>query len=118
MGTFFKQISLSTFVAAFLVACGDDPVSELKELAQDELESSSSVKGAAKSSSSTADKKTSSSSSVDGKVSSSSLKEVGPEEGLDVVYALVDGKISGVVGLDSYTSAKKVKMVELDSADD
>ena len=117
MGTFFKQISLSTFVAAFLVACGDDPVSELKELAQDELESSSSVKGAAKSSSSTADKKTSSSSSVDGKVSSSSLKEVGPEEGLDVVYSLVDGTISGVVGLDSYTSAKKVKMVELDSAD-
>lgn len=117
MGTFFKQISLSTLVAAFLVACGDDPVSNLKENAQDESESSSSVKGA-KSSSSTADKKTSSSSSVDGKVSSSSLKEVDPEEGLDVVYALVDGTISGVVGLDSYTSAKKVKMVELDSADD
>ena len=111
MGTFFKQISLSTLVAAFLIACGDDSVSNQKEDAQDELESSSSENVVE--SSSSVSKKTSSSSSAEELDSSSSLKEVDP----DVIDSVSGVGVSGVVGLDSYTSVQKVKMVELDSAD-
>jgi len=114
MGSFFKQISLSTLVAAFLIACGDDSVSSQKEDAQDELESSSSENVAE--SSSSVSKKTSSSSSAEELDSSSSLKEVDPDEDLGVIDSVCGFGVSGVVGLDIYTSAKKVKMVELDSA--
>ena len=116
MGTFFKQISLSTLVAAFLIACGDDSVSNQKEDAQDELESSSSENVVE--SSSSVSKKTSSSSSVEELGSSSSLKEVNPDEDLGVIDSVSSVGVSGVVDLDSYTSVQKVKMVELDSADD
>jgi broad specificity phosphatase PhoE len=114
MGTFFKQISLSTLVAAFLIACGDDSVSNQKEDAQDELESSSSENVVE--SSSSVSKKTSSSSSVEELGSSSSLKEVNPDEDLGVTDSVSGVGVSGVVGLDSYTSVQNVKMVELDSA--
>ena len=111
------QILVSVLLSSFLAACGDDPVSELKDFANDDDKSSSS-KVVGKSSSSTTDKKTSSSSSADGKSSSSSVKIVDPtEEDLDVVYVLVDGTVSGFIALDEFAKDSKIKMVQLDSAD-
>ena len=95
--------------ASLLVACGDDSVSPLNEKADNKSDLSS-QKDESKSSSSVSEKTATS--------SSSSLKEIdAPEEGLDVVYVLVDGTISGVVALDEFSKSAKVNLVQLDSAD-
>ena len=110
-----SQFLISALLTSLLVACGDDSSSS-PDLSGKDTELSSEADDS-KSSSSSVSKKTSSS-SVSDKKSSSSVKEVDPDEDLDVIYSVWDGNVSGVVGFDSYTSAKKVKMVELDSADD
>jgi broad specificity phosphatase PhoE len=118
-GRFVRSLlSFSVILSALLVACGDDSVNALPDFSKNESDSSSSEE-VVKSSSSVS-KKTHSSSSVSEKKlsSSSSQEEIQLEDSLDVIYAIWNGNVSGVVGLDGYTSAKKVKMVELDSADD
>lgn len=110
------HILIFVFFASLLVACGDDSVSSLNENLK---EGGVSSKTEPKSSSSSTSQKTSSS-SVNGKVSSSSTIVIDtppPEEGLDVVYVLVDGTVSGMVALDYYVVGAKVNMVQLDTAD-
>ena len=114
--TLCTQIIVSVLCASLLIACGDDSVSSPNEYSKNsELSSSKDEKT---SSSSTAQK--TSSSSVKGKVSSSStivIGEVSPEDGVDVVYVLVDGTVSGMIALDYYVLNAKINMVQLDTAD-
>ena len=114
--TLCTQIIVSVLFASLLIACGDDSVSSPNE---DSKNSELSSKKEEKSSSSSAAQKTSSS-SVKGKVSSSSTIVIGdipPEEGLDVIYVLVDGTVSGMIALDYYVLNAKISMVQLDTAD-
>ena len=114
-----SQLLFSVLLAAFLVGCGDDSSSGPDRSSfNSELSNANEV-----SSSSNADsKQRSSSSSVKGggsadeKSSSSSLREIEPpEEGLDIVYVLVNGAVSGVVALDEFSKGAQVEMVQLNS---
>ena len=116
-----SQLLFSVLLAAFLVGCGDDSSSGPDRSSfNSELSNANEV-----SSSSNADsKQRSSSSSVkDGGStvevsSSSSLKEIEPpEEGLDIVYVLVDGTASGVIALDEFSKGAQVEMIQLNSED-
>jgi len=116
-----KKLYIPVLLTTLLVACGDDSVSNT-EFPYSENSSNSkntdSSSGGAKSSLSSADskQKTSSSSAKDVLSSSSSLMELDTLEGLDVIYVLVDGTVSGVVALDDFAKAK-VSLVQLDTAD-
>lgn len=116
-----SQLLFSVLLAAFLVGCGDDSSSGPDRSSfNSELSNANEV-----SSSSNADsKQRSSSSSVKGggsadeKSSSSSLREIEPpEEGLDIVYVLVNGAVSGVVALDEFSKGAQVEVIQLDSED-
>jgi broad specificity phosphatase PhoE len=115
------QFLFPVLLAAFLVACGDDSSSGPDRSSYNsEWSNTNEV-----SSSSVADSKhkVSSSSVKDGgstveESSSSSLKEIEPpEEGLDIVYVLVDGTASGVIALDEFAKDAQVELVQLDSED-
>ncbi len=116
-----KKFYIPVLLTTLLVACGDDSASSpefpYSDVSSDskKTDSSSSV---AKSSVSSVDskQKTSSSSAKDVLSSSSSLIEADTLEGLDVIYVLVDGTVSGFVALDDFAKAK-VSVVQLDTAD-
>ena len=116
-----KNLYIPVLLTTLLVACGDDSVSNT-ELPYSENSSNSkntdSSSGGAKSSLSSADskQKTSSSSAKDVLSSSSSLMELDTLEGLDIIYVLVNGTVSGSVALDDFAKSK-VSVVELDTAD-
>ena len=101
--------------ASLLVACGDDSVNSPNVDLKDRGLSS---KKETKISSSSVSKKVSSSSVRRRYSSSSSIKiELPPpEEGLDVIYVLVDGKVTGQIALDYFAAGAKISMVQLDTA--
>ncbi len=110
----YSRLSYSLLLATLLAACGDDSVSEAKlisdgdsKLSSEKAESSSSVKS---------QNKSSSSGKVDGSSSSTDSADV-DIEGLDVIYVLVDGTVSGSVALESFDKSAQVKMVLLDSSE-
>ena len=116
-----KKLYIPVLLTTLLVACGDDSVSNT-EFPYSENSSNSkntdSSSGGAKSSLSSADskQKTSSSSAKDVLSSSSSLMELDTLEGLDIIYVLVNGTVSGTVALDDFAKSK-VSVVELDTVD-
>ena len=122
MGFILKKLYIPVLLTTLLVACGDDSSSNAVfpnlENSSDSNVKLSSSSSAAKSSLSSVDskQKTSSSSAKDILSSSSSLMELDTLEGLDVIYVLVDGTVSGFVALDDFAKAK-VSIVQLDTAD-
>ena len=115
-----KKLYIPVLLTTLLVACGDDSVSNTEILYPENSSNSKntdSSSSGAKSSLSSVDskQKTSSSSAKDVLSSSSSLMELDTLEGLDVIYVLVDGTVSGVVALDDFAKAK-VSLVQLDTA--
>lgn len=123
--SFWSRISISVFLAALFVACGDDGASSYDYITSDNPQSSSSVekssssKGSGKksSSSTTSDKKNSSSSSKI-KTLDTSSSQSGDDDLLNVIYAVWESDFTGFVALDEFAKAAKVSIVELDSADD
>ena len=113
---FWSKICFSVLLAALLLACGDDSVSNPNESSKDNTKLSSKKDDSKSSSSSRSHRRSSSSSVRDRHSSSSSLKEITNPEDLGVVYVLVDGSVSGVVALDGFENTAKVKMVQLDTA--
>ena len=116
-----SQLLFSVLLAAFLVACGDDSSSSPdrssfnSELSSVKDDSSSSVAESKHKVSSSSVKDDGSTVEVS---SSSSLKEIEPpEEGLDIVYVLVDGTASGAIALDDFAKDAQVELVQLDSED-
>ena len=123
MGFILKKLYIPVLITTLLVACGDDssnnavfPNSEISSDSNEKpVSSSSSAKTTLSSVSSP--KGTSSSSAKETLLSSSSsLMEIDTLEGLDIIYVLVDGTVSGVVALDDFAKAK-VRIVQLDTAD-
>jgi broad specificity phosphatase PhoE len=115
---FCTRILIFALLASLFVACGDDSVSSPDDFSKND-DSGLSSKKEEKSSSSTTSKKISSS-SVKGTVSSSSSTRIvfpPQEEGLDVIYVLVDGSISGMIALDYFVREERTRMVQLDTAD-
>lgn len=126
MGFILKKLYIPVLLTTLLVACGDDSSSNAvipfsENSSDSHVKSVSSSSGAKTSlSSSESKQKTSSNSVKENKSSayssSSSLMELDTLEGLDVIYVLVDGTVSGVVALDDFAKAK-VRVVQLDTAD-
>ena len=117
-----KKLYLPVLLTTLLVACGDDSSSNAmfpnSEISSDSNAKSASSSGAKNSLSSANTPKGVSSSSVKDALlsSSSSLIEIDTLEGLDIIYVLVDGTVSGKVALDDFAKAK-VSVVQLDTAD-
>lgn len=117
-GKFWFQVSLSVWLAALFIACGDDSGTNANKFPIKEAESSSSQENAKSSSSSVVVKTADSSSSsktVALETSSSQAADDELDDLLDVIYALWDGEISGNVALDDFAKTAKVNMVQLDS---
>ena len=114
----YSRLSCSLLLATLLAACGDESVADSAFVSDGDSEQSSDSGKKVSSSSETSQKKSSSSASKTSEPTDgdSISVDIG-EDGLDVVYVLVDGTVSGSVALESFAKSAQVEMVLLDSAD-